>query len=160
IKSLQASRKLTVIFITHDLGVAAQMADHVLVMQQGHVVESGLTTDIFNRPQHPYTQNLLSAVLTSAKPVPSMVQKTEPEFLQINNLQTWFYTGGGSLMEKLFSKTDGATYIKGVDDVSLTLRQGEILGLVGESGSGKSTLGRSVMQLVDTHGGEILLQGR
>jgi phosphonate C-P lyase system protein PhnK len=160
IKSLQASRKLTVIFITHDLGVAAQMANHMLVMQQGHVVEQGLTSDIFNRPQHPYTQKLLSAVLTSAKPLPSMVQTTEPEFLQINHLQTWFYTGGGSLLQRLFARTDDSTYIKGVDDVSLTLRQGEILGLVGESGSGKSTLGRSVMQLVDTHGGEILLQGR
>lgn len=160
IKSLQASRKLTVIFITHDLGVAAQMADHMLVMQQGHVVEQGLTSDIFNRPQHPYTQKLLSAVLTSAKQVPSMAHDTEPACLQINHLQTWFHTGGGSFLQRLLTRDQGATYLKGVDDVTLRIRQGEILGLVGESGSGKSTLGRSVMQLVDTHSGEVLLQGR
>lgn len=160
IKSLQASRKLTVIFITHDLGVAAQMADHMLVMQQGHVVEQGLTSDIFNRPQHPYTQKLLSAVLTSAKQLPSMAKDTEPAFLQINHLQTWFNTGGGSILQRLLTRNQGATYLKGVDDVTLNIRQGEILGLVGESGSGKSTLGRSIMQLVDTHSGEVLLQGR
>lgn len=160
IKSLQKSRNLTVIFITHDLGVAAQMANHMLVMQQGKVVEQGLTEDIFQRPQHVYTQKLLSAVLTSGKSLPNMAQDTQPTFLQINNLQTWFYAGGGSFLGRLLSGHDTTTYIKGVDDVTLTLNQGEILGLVGESGSGKSTLGRSIMQLVDSKSGEILLQGR
>src|SRR5690606_5436997 len=68
IKSLQASRQLAVIFITHDLGVAAQMGDQLLVMQQGQVVEQGGSAEIFARPQHAYTQKLLSAVLTGAKP--------------------------------------------------------------------------------------------
>src|SRR5690606_9962658 len=111
IKSLQKSRNLTVIFITHDLGVAAQMADHMLVMQQGKVVEQGLTENIFQRPQHTYTQNLLNAVLTSAKPLPNMTQTTQPTFLQINNLQTWFYTGGGSLLSRLITRGDTSTYI-------------------------------------------------
>jgi ABC-type microcin C transport system duplicated ATPase subunit YejF len=160
IKSLQVSRNLTVIFITHDLGVAAQMAHRVVVMEKGFVVEQGLAADVFKNPQHPYTQKLLGAVLTSGKSAANMVQDTDPPFLQINHLHTWFATGQRSFIKRLLRRGGEEVYIKGVDDVTLSLRQGEILGLVGESGSGKSTLGRSVMQLVDAHSGEVLLQGR
>lgn len=160
IKSLQVSRNLTVIFITHDLGVAAQMAHRVVVMEKGFVVEQGLAADVFKNPQHSYTQKLLGAVLTSAKSAANMVQDTDPPFLQINHLHTWFATGQRSFIKRLLGRGGEEVYIKGVNDITLTLRQGEILGLVGESGSGKSTLGRSVMQLLDAHSGEVLLQGR
>lgn len=160
IKSLQASRNLTVIFITHDLGVAAQMAHQVVVMEKGYVVEQGDAVSIFQQPQQPYTKKLLKAVLTSGKTTPSQAQQTEPVFLQVNNLRTWFATSSGSLFKRLCGLGGEASYIKGVDDVTLSVQQGEILGLVGESGSGKSTLGRSIMQLVTARSGEILLQGR
>lgn len=154
IKTLQQTRNLAVIFITHDLGVAAMMADDILVMQKGKVVEQGATERIVNFHTHPYTKKLFAAVLTSAKPVPSAARVTEPPFLQINHLHTGFIAQTG----QLFRKTK--QLIKGVDDISLTLREGEILGVVGESGSGKSTLGRSIMRLVDSQAGEILLQGK
>jgi len=154
IKSLQATRKLAVIFITHDLGVAAQMANHILVMEKGKLVEQGTTAQIFKQPQQPYTQKLLSAVLTTAKPTPSMAEKTEPPFLQVKHLKTYFSQFGGVFIKRLIS------VVKGVDDISLTINRGEILGVVGESGSGKSTLGRSIMRLVDAQSGEILLEGK
>jgi ABC-type microcin C transport system duplicated ATPase subunit YejF len=160
IKSLQQSRNLSVIFITHDLGVAAQMADHVLVMQEGRVVEQGVTQDIFHRPQHPYTQKLLSAVLTSAKSTQRTSETIETDFLQINRLHTSFHSNQGWLLSRIFGRNNRAASVKGVDDVTLTIHQGEILGLVGESGSGKSTLGRSIMQLIEADSGEVLLQGR
>lgn len=154
IKNLQATRKLAVIFITHDLGVAAQMADHILVMEKGRLVEQGATAQIFNQPQQPYTQKLLSAVLTTAKPTPSIADQTQPPLLEVKHLQTGFPQFGGTFFRRLLAVA------KGVDDVSLTIRRGEILGVVGESGSGKSTLGRSIMRLLDAQSGEILLEGR
>ncbi len=154
IKSLQKTRNLAVIFITHDLGVAAQMADNILVMEKGRVVEEGTTEQIFKQPAHKYTQKLINAVLTSAKPTPSLAEITEPPFLQIKQLKTYFPQFGGAFIKHLIK------VVKGVDDISLTINRGEILGVVGESGSGKSTLGRSIMRLVDAQSGEILLEGK
>lgn len=154
IKKLQVTRKLAVIFVTHDLGVAAQMADHILVMEKGKQVEQGITEEIFKHPTRAYTQKLLSAVLTTAKPTPSLAEKTEPPFLEIKQLKTWFPQFGGAFIKQLIRTQ------KAVDDVSLTINRGEILGVVGESGSGKSTLGRSVMRLVEAQSGEILLEGK
>src|SRR5690606_7069841 len=119
--------------------------DRILVMQEGRVVEQGPTVEVFKTPQHAYTQKLLAAALTSVKSAPAMVRKTDPVFLQINHLHTYFYQQRGSLLTRLAGR-ESAAPVKGVDDVSLTIHQGEILGLVGESGSGKSTLGRSIMQ--------------
>ncbi|GGY71502.1 microcin C ABC transporter ATP-binding protein YejF [Cellvibrio zantedeschiae] len=154
IKQLQVNRKLAVIFITHDLGVAAQMADHILVMEKGKLVEQGKTEDIFNRPTQPYTQKLLRAVLTTAKPTPSLADKAKPPFLEVKQLKTWFPQFGGLFIKHLINTQ------KAVDDISLTIYRGEILGVVGESGSGKSTLGRTIMRLVEAHSGEVLLEGK
>ena len=154
IKNLQKTRKLAVIFITHDLGVAAQMANHLLVMEKGKLVEQGPSEAVFKNPQEPYTQKLLSAVLTTAKPTPSLAQKAEPPFLQVTHLKTYFFQYGGAFIKRLVGTQ------KAVDDVSLNISRGEILGVVGESGSGKSTLGRSIMRLVDSQSGEILLEGK
>jgi ABC-type microcin C transport system duplicated ATPase subunit YejF len=154
IKGLQKNHNLAVIFITHDLGVAAQMADDILVMEKGKLVEQGTTEAIFKNPTQEYTKKLLSAVLTTAKPVASEAKVNEPPLLDVKNLQVGYASYTGSLFKrmKLFSR--------GVDDVSITILRGEILGLVGESGSGKSTLGRSIIRLVDAQSGQILFNGK
>jgi ABC-type microcin C transport system duplicated ATPase subunit YejF len=154
IKSLQKSHNLAVIFITHDLGVAAQMANHILVMEKGKTIEQGSTEQIFKNPTQAYTQKLLSAVLTTAKPTPSLAEKTEPPFLQVKQLKIHFTQFGGAFIKRILN------VVKAVDDISLTVNRGEILGIVGESGSGKSTLGRCIMRLVDAQSGEILLEGK
>lgn len=155
IKELQRSRQLTVIFITHDLGVAAQMADQVLVMEKGRLVEQGDTWSVFKNPTQPYTQKLLSAVLTTAKPAsPLAVNYQRSPLLQVKNLHMGFARYGGMLFRTV------KQMVTGVDDVSLNLYEGEILGLVGESGSGKSTLGRCIIRLLDAQAGEIIFNGK
>ncbi|RYY04090.1 MAG: ABC transporter ATP-binding protein [Gammaproteobacteria bacterium] len=154
IKKLQKSHNLAVIFITHDLGVAAQMADNIIVMEKGKLVEQGTTEQIFKAPAQEYTRKLLSAVLTTSKPTPSLAEQTEPPFLQVKDLKTYFLQFGGALVKRLVHSQ------KAVDDISFSVSRGEILGIVGESGSGKSTLGRSIMRLVDAQSGKILLEGK
>lgn len=155
IKELQQSRQLTVIFITHDLGVAAQMANHVLVMEKGRLVEQGETQSIFKNPVQPYTQKLLSAVLTTAKPATNhAIDYSQPPLLEVKKLEVGFKQYSGVWFQKI------KNIVKGVDEVSINLYKGEILGLVGESGSGKSTLGRSIIRLVDAQGGEVLFNGK
>lgn len=153
IKNLQQTRKLAVIFITHDLGVAAQMADHLLVMEKGKLIEQGVTAEVFKNPQQGYTQKLLSAVLTTAKPVRSLVNTDQAPLLEVKHLKTYFSLNGGGFFRRVLS------VVKGVDDVSIRIRRGEVLGVVGESGSGKSTLGRSVIRLVQAQSGEVLFEG-
>src|SRR5690606_15942877 len=136
IKNLQTTRKLAVIFITHDLGVAAQMADHVLVMEKGKLMEEGSADKIFQNPAHPYTQKLLGAVLTTAKPVASATNPDDAPLVEIKNLHVGYTSYNGSFFNRK------KQLAKVVEEVTLTIERGQILGLVGESGSGKSTLGR------------------
>lgn len=155
IKDLQKRRGLTVIFITHDLGVAAQMADHVLVMEKGKLVEQGDVETIFKNPTQTYTQNLLNAVLTTAKPASDYsIQYDKPPLVEVSHLKVNFFSVAGAFFRKV------NRIVTGVDDVSLTIFQGEILGLVGESGSGKSTLGRSIIRLIDAQAGDIIFDGK
>ena len=153
IKQLQKDRNLAVIFITHDLGVAAEMADHILVMEKGKLVEEGAADIILRNPSHAYTQKLLSAVLTTAKPVASAVNPSDEPLLEVKKLQVGFATYVGHF----FNRTK--RYSRGIDDISITIKRGEILGLVGESGSGKSTLGRSIIRLATAQSGEIFFNG-
>lgn len=154
IKKLQKSHNLSVIFITHDLGVAVQMADNVLVMEKGRLVEQGTNEAIFKNPIQPYTKKLLSAVLTTAKPFPSAARDDEPALLDVKHLQVGYAVQAGGIFRRI------KQFARGVDNVSINIRRGEILGLVGESGSGKSTLGRSVIRLVDAQAGEVIFNGK
>ena len=140
IAQLQKHRDIGVLFISHDLAVVADIADHIVVMEQGVVVESGKPREIFAQAQPPYTQKLLAAIPQGER-MPE-AKTTEP-LIAINDLKTWFHPA------------DGGAPVKAVDGVSLTINKGEILGLVGESGSGKSTLGRSILRLAPITGGQI-----
>jgi len=153
---LQKRRHLAIIFITHDLGAVAQISDYVLVMNKGKIVERGSTDEIFNNTQHEYTKMLLAAIPNSAKPDKYQFKPNEDtsEILEITKLTT-------SYMEKsagLFNRK--AKMFKAVDEVSLNLKNGEILGLVGESGCGKSTLAKTILRLIKEDSGSIKLEGK
>lgn len=150
IKELQTERATGVLFITHDIGVVAEIAEKVVVMKDGRIVESGTKEDILHRPQRDYTRMLISAVPTMKtvpRPEPGL---PEPAMIEIGNLVKTFRTSG-----VLTSTRE----VHAVADVSLSIRKGETLGIVGESGSGKSTLARCVMRLVDPDSGHIRYDG-
>ena len=140
IADLQTKRDIGVLFISHDLAVVSDIADQIVVMAKGKVVESGEPKAIFDNPQNPYTQKLLAAIPSGQKAADTVAP--DP-LIRIENLRTWF------------TPTAGAEPVKAVDDVSLEIHRGEVLGLVGESGSGKSTLGRSILRLVPITDGQI-----
>ncbi len=152
IKEMQEAHNTGVLFITHDFGVVADIADRVAVMQGGIMVEAGTAAEVLNNPQHPYTQNLIESV-PSLTPRPPRVQAAEP-VLQIENLTKTFRSGGGLLG---FGAKE--RIVHAAKDVTLELRKGETLGIVGESGSGKSTVARCIVRLVDAEEGKILLNG-
>jgi ABC-type microcin C transport system duplicated ATPase subunit YejF len=142
--SLQHKRDIGVLLISHDLAVVSDIADQIVVMEQGKVVEQGSPQAIFDNAQHPYTQKLLAAIPSGQKTADAVA--ADP-LIRIHQLKTWF------------TPNDGAEPVKAVDDVSLEIHRGEVLGLVGESGSGKSTLGRSLLRLVPLTGGQIDFDG-
>ncbi len=137
------------LFITHDLGIVRQIADRVCVMQDGKIVETGPTKDIFNAPQHSYTQKLLNAHSVGA---PQPFDPSASVIAEAKNAKIWF-----PIQRGLLKRTVG--YVKAVNDVSLTLRAGETIGIVGESGSGKSTLAMAIMRLISFQG-KIVFDGR
>ncbi|HBD11697.1 MAG TPA: ABC transporter ATP-binding protein [Porticoccaceae bacterium] len=151
IADLQARRDLGVIFISHDLAVVADIADRVAVMRDGHIVEYRATGDLFANAQHPYTRDLIAAIPAGGKPAPAT--PSDRHLLEISHLSTWFRARTGH------HRHAESSMIKAVDDVSLNVREHEILGIVGESGSGKSTLGRSVLQLVRPTSGSVKFAG-
>ena len=152
IKKLQDTRNVAVIFISHDLGVVAGIADKVLVMCNGTVREAGNTDSIFYDTQNDYTKKLLSAIPDGPKILPNRAKLGEP-LIEVTELKTYFK----NQLNK--SKAEDTRFIKAVDGISLTIARGEILGLVGESGSGKSTLGRSILQLAPTTEGSVKFAG-
>jgi len=137
------------LFITHDLGIVRQIADRVCVMQDGKIVETGPTKDIFNAPQHSYTQKLLNAHSVGA---PQPFDPSASVIAEAKNAKIWF-----PIQRGLLKRTVG--HVKAVNDVSLTLRAGETIGIVGESGSGKSTLAMAIMRLISFQG-KIVFDGR
>jgi peptide/nickel transport system ATP-binding protein len=152
IKDMQAAHDTGVLFITHDFGVVADIADRVAVMQGGKVVETGTAAQVLNAPTHPYTRGLIAAV-PSLTPRRARPRAAEP-VLQVKGLNK-VYAGGRSWFG--FGKP-GRTVVA-ARDVDLELRRGETLGVVGESGSGKSSVARCIVRLTDADSGRILLDG-
>jgi peptide/nickel transport system ATP-binding protein len=152
IKDMQGVYNTGVLFITHDFGVVADIADRVAVMQMGRVVETGSVDAVLNKPQHPYTQALIAAV-PHLQPRQSRT-RSEETVLQVKALHKTF--GGG---KSFFGFGKASRKVEAVKDVQLDLRRGETLGVVGESGSGKSTLARCIIRLMESNGGQILLEG-
>ena len=152
ISDMQAVHQTGVLFITHDFGVVADIADRVAVMQYGHVVETGTVDKVLNHPEHPYTQALISSV-PSLVPRPARA-RSEETVLEVQNVNKTF--GGGS---SFFNFGKPSRVVHAVKDVTIELRRGETLGVVGESGSGKSTLARCIIRLMDSDSGKIILDG-
>jgi peptide/nickel transport system ATP-binding protein len=169
-RNLQQEHQTAMIFITHDLALASQIADEVLVMYQGEVMEYGKAADVLRNPQHAYTKALLACKPNAANKgkrlpivsdflngeMPAATQQTDAPIgdtiLQVNKLRVWFTENKDWLGRPV-------DYFKAVDDVSFELKRGEVLGLVGESGCGKSTISRSLMGLLPVHEGQILFNG-
>ncbi len=140
---------LSMLFITHDLGIVRRIADRTCVMQHGEIVEQGPTAQIFGDPQHPYTQMLLAAESTGS---PAPVPADAPEVLRTEGLRVWFPIRRG-----LLRQTVG--YVRAVNAASVSVRAGETLGIVGESGSGKTTLALAITRLTPSNG-RIVFLGR
>ncbi|MGC0810445.1 dipeptide ABC transporter ATP-binding protein [Pantoea agglomerans] len=173
IRVLQKEMQMGVIFITHDMGVVAEMADRVQVMYRGEVVENAPVARLFSAPQQPYTQALLAAVpklgSMQGQPLPAKfpllhsdavddvpqdtVRRLQPPILQVRDLVTRFDIRGG-LLNRVKSR------VHAVEKVSFDLYAGETLALVGESGCGKSTTGRSLLKLVASQGGTLMFDGQ
>jgi microcin C transport system ATP-binding protein len=138
---------MSMLFITHDLGIVRRIADTVCVMNHGKIVEQGPVEQVFTAPRHPYTKALLAA---EPKPDPAPPCPDAPVVMQADDLKVWFPIKRG-----LLRKTVG--HIKAVDGVSLAVRKGETLGVVGESGSGKTTLGLALLRLISSDGPIVFL---
>jgi len=142
LRKLQKERGMSMMLITHDLGIVRKIANRVCVMTDGQIVEQGDTEQIFSKPTHSYTQHLLAAE-PSGKQV--RASKKAPLVLQAKDLKVWFPIKRGILR-----KTVG--HIKAVDSVSIEVREGHTVGIVGESGSGKTTLAMSLLRLERSEG--------
>src|SRR5579871_2945980 len=143
LKEIQARLGMSLLFITHDLGIVRKIAQKVCVMKDGKIVEKGTVERVFSSPQHPYTKALLAA---EPKPDPAPPQPNAPIVLETEQLKVWF-----PILRGVMRKTVG--HVKACDGLTIALRQGETLGVVGESGSGKSTLGRAILRLISSEGG-------
>jgi microcin C transport system ATP-binding protein len=142
LQDIQKRLGMSLLFITHDLGIVRKIAQRVCVMKEGKIVEQGDVARVFAAPEHPYTRALLAA---EPKPDPAPPQPNAPMVLQATDLKVWFPIKRG-----LLRKVVG--HIKAVDGVSVDLRKGETLGVVGESGSGKTTLGLAILRLISSDG--------
>ena len=187
LRSLQQTHGISIIFITHDLGVIAQIADDIMVMYRGKVVEQGPASQILHHPQQPYTQGLLACrppLDSKPRRLPTVEEFLSNEELRMKNEEladapndsplSTLHSPLPNLHTPLISVRDlSVTYtlkrslfgrplqtLKGVDGVSFDIREGETLGLVGESGCGKTTLGRALLRLIDSSSGSISYRGR
>jgi len=148
LKDLQARFGMALLLITHDLTIVRKMADRVVVMTEGRIVEHGNTEQLFAAPQHPYTCKLLAA---EPRGLPRSADETRKPLVEGRDIRVWFPIKAG-----LLHRTTG--HIKAVDGVDLILRENETLGVVGESGSGKTTLGLALLRLIHSQG-DIVFDG-
>lgn len=172
IKNLQQQNNMSVLLITHDLGLVADVADDIIVMYKGAIVEQGKAIDILKDPKHPYTKALLAcrpsanskgkkltvlkdaAEIIKEDPIPQTENSSNNKtVLSVKDLEVSFPSH-----KNIFGKT--TSFFKAVDNVSFDVMQNEIVGLVGESGCGKTTLGRAILQLIKPAAGKILLNGK
>lgn len=142
IRELQERMGMAVLLITHDLTIVRKTAHRVCVMTDGEIVESGLTEDIFERPQHRYTQHLLAA---EPKGMPPKANFDAPKVVVGDDIKVWF-----PIQKGLFKTV--VDHVKAVDGIDITIRQGQTVGVVGESGSGKTTLGLALLKLIKSQG--------
>ena len=140
--SLKAKYGMSLLFITHDLGIVRKIADRVCVMTKGKIVETGPTADIFAHPQHEYTKHLLAA---EPKGQPPLSDLSSPVVMQGTDIKVWFPIKKGFLRRTV-------DHVKAVDGVDVSIRAGQTLGIVGESGSGKTTLGLALSRMISSQG--------
>jgi len=146
---LKAKKGMSMLFITHDLGIVRKIADRVCVMTKGHIVESGPTREIFAHPQHEYTRHLLAAEPKGRPPAADLSAKT---VMSGSDIKVWF-----PIKQGFFRKV--VDHVKAVDGIDVTVRAGQTLGVVGESGSGKTTLGLALARMISSQG-HIQFNGR
>lgn len=142
LRQLKADHGMSMLFITHDLGIVRKFADKVCVMTRGKIVESGPVEDIFTSPQHDYTRKLLAS---EPRGEPPRLDETKPVVMQGDDIRVWFPIKSGFLRKVV-------DHVKAVDGVDMVLRAGQTLGVVGESGSGKTTLGLALARLISSKG--------
>jgi microcin C transport system ATP-binding protein len=142
LKKLQREYGMSILFITHDLGIVRRFADRVCVMTKGNIVESGPVETVFQAPQHPYTRHLLES---EPRGEPPTIDPTRPVVMEGKDVRVWFPIKAGFLRRVV-------DHVKAVDGVDVTLRAGETVGIVGESGSGKTTLGLALARLISSRG--------
>ncbi len=140
--TLQATFGMALLLITHDLGIVRKLAERVCVMQAGEIVEAGATREVYESPRHPYTRRLLAA---EPRPMTRPPRAGAPVVVEAQDVRVWFPIRRGVLR-----RTVG--HVKAVDGVSLTVREGQTVGVVGESGSGKTTLGLALLRLQASRG--------
>jgi microcin C transport system ATP-binding protein len=143
LKRLQAQFGMALLLITHDLSIVRKIAGRVCVMTQGEIVESGPTAEIFEQPHHPYTRHLLEA---EPKGQPLVAPAGAPAMMAARDVKVWFPIKGGLLRRTV-------DYLRAVDGISVTVREGHTVGIVGESGSGKTTFGLALLRLLRSEGG-------
>ena len=156
LRKLQSETGMSILFITHDIGVAAQMADHIAVMQNGSIVELKTKKELFSNPENAYTQKLFDAIpswekRTEENEIEEIERTERTSLLKVKDLKVYY-----PIRKGIFKRTIG--HVRAVDSVTIDLHAGETVAIVGESGSGKTTMGKGILQLLEVTSGDITYQ--
>ena len=156
LRKLQSETGMSILFITHDIGVAAQMADHIAVMQNGSIVELKTKKELFSNPENSYTQKLFDAIpswekRTDKNEIEEIERTERTSLLKVKDLKVYY-----PIRKGIFKRTIG--HVRAVDSVTIDLHAGETVAIVGESGSGKTTMGKAILQLLEVTSGDITYQ--